>query len=136
MKTFRTALEYFEIIPLYNGNNLSFFKKFIFIHIDDLKLKKIIKNQYFANQTFNINNYGKITILSNGDFYANLNQPKLGNINKDSLYDVLCLEIYNGKSWNFIRNVTPCKECVFQYICPPISNYELVIGKYDLCHVS
>ncbi len=31
------------------------------------------------------------------------------------------------------QDVEPCKDCVFNSLCPPISNYEHVMGKHDLC---
>lgn len=131
----KKQIDGFEIVPIYNSQNISFFRKYLFTRKKNLESKRASKKQYYTNQTFNINNYGKIIIISNGDIYANINHPKLGNISTDSLYDILYSEIYRGKSWNLIRNISPCDECVFQYICPPISNYELVIGKYNLCHI-
>jgi len=125
----------YEITPVYNGKNISFFKKYLFIRKSSLISTKIFKNKFFLNQTFNINNYGKLIIASNGDVYSNLNFPKLGNIQTHSLHEILYEELSIGKSWHLIRDASPCCDCVFQFICPQISNYELVIGRPNLCHI-
>lgn len=129
-------IDNFEILPIYNYKNIGFFKKFIYVKRKDLNSKKVFKNQYFMNQAFNINNFGKITLVNNGDLYSNVNFPPLGNINSASIYDILYSEIYNGNSWKLIRNLAPCNECIFQYMCPPISNYELILGRYNLCKIN
>lgn len=40
-----------------------------------------------------------------------------------------------GKSWFNIRNQPPCNSCIYQWLCPPPSNYEIAIGRPNLCHV-
>ena len=41
-----------------------------------------------------------------------------------------------GKSWWKLRtNIKPCNNCLYNLLCPPISNYEYVIGKYNLCNI-
>ncbi len=83
-----------------------------------------------------VNDYGKLTIMADGKIYANLNDPVLGNASKNSLEEVVLKEIKQGKSWKRLRTrVMPCRHCVFQHVCPPISNYELVLKKYNLCKV-
>ena len=83
----------------------------------------------------NIYDFGKINIMPNGDVYANLNHPILGNIYTDSLYEIVHKEVEEGKSWLRIRNEAPCNDCVYQWLCPPPSNYEIAIGRSNLCHV-
>jgi pseudo-rSAM protein len=83
----------------------------------------------------NLYNYGKINIMPNGDAYANLNCPALGNIYTDSIYDIVHKEVEEGKSWLCIRDQAPCNSCVYQWLCPPPSNYEMDIGRPNLCHV-
>ena len=83
----------------------------------------------------NICDFGKINIMPNGDAYANLNYPSLGNIYTDSIYEIVSKEIEDGNSWLRIRNQTPYNDCIYQWLCPPPSNYEVVIGRPNLCHV-
>ena len=81
-------------------------------------------------------NFGRLSILPNGDIYANIYHNKLGNILKDKLNEIIENEIINGKSWlNVRRLVEPCKNCVFELVCSPISNYEYAIKKFDLCNI-
>jgi pseudo-rSAM protein len=84
----------------------------------------------------NIYDFGKINIMPNGDAHANLNHPVLGNIYTDSIYEIVQKEIDEGKSWFNIRNQAPCTDCVYQWLCPPPSNYEIAIGRPNLCHIS
>lgn len=73
--------------------------------------------------------------MPNGDVYANLNHPTLGNINMHSIHEIVDKEIKEGLSWFRIRNQAPCNECIYQWLCPSPSNYEISIGKPNLCHV-
>jgi hypothetical protein len=36
---------------------------------------------------------------------------------------------------NTIRNQTPCDDCVYQWLCPSPSDYEIAISRPNLCHV-
>ena len=81
-------------------------------------------------------NFGKLFILNNGDIYANLNSTKIGIHGKDSISKVLYRELNKKNSWLQTRkNVEPCTNCVFDVLCPPISNYEYVLRKNNLCHI-
>lgn len=59
----------------------------------------------------------------------------LGNIYKDSIYDLVKKETEVGKSWFRIRNQFPCNSCVYQWFCPSPSKYEIAIGHSNLCNV-
>ena len=73
--------------------------------------------------------------MSNGDAYAHVNYQLLGNIYTHSIHEIVYNEIEKGKSWLRIRNQFPCDNCVYQWICPSPSNYEIAIGRSNLCHV-
>ena len=45
-------------------------------------------------------------------------------------------EMMDNTAWRKVRDAAPCSRCVYQFICPPLSNYELAIGKSDLCTVN
>jgi pseudo-rSAM protein len=66
--------------------------------------------------------------------YADVNQTPLGTID-DTVYSIVYKEFTDGKSWFKVRNLTPCKDCIFQWLCPSPSNYEIAIGRPNLCHV-
>jgi len=133
--TTRERLRNYSLRPFYDGNNLSFFKDFVFFtrkeilkirgQIQDIKLKK----------RFNHELHGKMTILANGDIYSDINAPKLGSMYVNSLKDIIHKELHENKNWNRIRSqVSRCNICIYNSLCPPLTNYEKVIGRNNLCH--
>ncbi len=121
--------------PIYNGENIHFFKDNIFLSKEDILSTNMSIKNIFANQAINSYDFGKINILPNGEVFSNLNYPSLGNISTSSIYDLVKKEIYEGKSWLRIRNQAPCSQCVYQWLCPPPSDYEILIGYPNLCHI-
>jgi pseudo-rSAM protein len=126
-----------NIQPFFTGQNLDFFLEHVYLKEEDLfEGVKSIETVY-SNQSFNRNHFGKLTILSNGDIYTNINFKSVGNIKSDSLKKIVYDEMKNGEAWKKVRSsTTPCSECVYEHLCPPISNYEYVIGKYNLCNIN
>ena len=121
--------------PIFNGKNLSFFEDFIFMNETEILNLQPTKREIYANQTINRNEFGKITVLPNGDILANPNNKKLGTIKDDRIHDIIYREMTEGNSWLRIRDQKPCCDCIYQWLCPSPSNYESVIGKPNLCHV-
>lgn len=131
---FKIEKPYF--IPFYNGSNLNLFKDNIYIDRDDLEENRISIEEIYARGSVNSLNFGRLTIFPDGSVYANVNYSCLGHLGQQSIYDIIYKEMNNGKSWRKIRkNVLPCKRCTFEELCPPISNYNIVIGRYNLCHI-
>ena len=128
-------IEKYRLNPVYTGENIGFFEANVFLSKEDILSTTMTIKDFFSRQAMNIYDYGKINIMPNGDAYANLNHPILGNIYTESIYEIVIKEIEEGQSWLRIRNQAPCNECVYQWLCPPPSNYELVIGRPNLCHV-
>jgi pseudo-rSAM protein len=128
-------IEKYYINPVYTGDNISFFQKNVFLTKEDILSTSLSIKDFFANQSVNIFDFGKINIMPNGDAYANVNHPSLGNIHKHSIHEIVYNEIEKGKSWLRIRNMAPCNNCIYQWLCPSPSNYEIAIGRPNLCHV-
>ena len=128
-------IEKYRLNPVYTGKNIQFFEENVFLTKEDILSTRMTIKDFFARKAMNIYDFGKINIMPNGDTYANLNYPALGNIYTDSIYEIVQKEIDEGKSWLRIRNQAPCNECVYQWLCPPPSNYEIAIGRPNLCHV-
>jgi len=129
-------IEKYLFKPLYTANNLHFFKEYVFLSRKEIVNTNLSLEDIYARQLINEYEYGKLTIMPNGKIYANLNDPALGNISKHNLRQIILKEIIKGKSWKRTRSqIIPCKYCVFQDFCPPISNYELIIGQYNLCRL-
>jgi len=123
-----------NFVPLYNGENIDFFESTIFIRQEEILASALSKREIFMRQATNIFHFGRLTVLSDGNVYADVNQPPLGTID-DTVYSIVYKEFTKGKSWFRVRGFTPCKDCIFQWLCPSPSNYEIVIGRSNLCHV-
>jgi pseudo-rSAM protein len=132
----RFQIEKYQLNPVYTGDNIRFFEESVFLSKEDILATSMTIKDFFAHQSMNIFDFGKIHIMPNGDVYANINHPALGNICTHSIHEIVYNEIKEGISWFHIRNEAPCSSCVYQWLCPPPSNYEIVIGRPNLCHVN
>ena len=65
--------------------------------------------------------------------YANRLFPALGLVEKDSIYAIIRKEITEGQSWLRIRTQSPCDTCVYQWLCPSPSDYEIELNRPNLC---
>ena len=134
--SFRSVLDNMEIHPAYTGDNIEFFKDNVFTTKENLFSLHLTKRELFARKEINTNFFGKITVLPDGNIYSNLQEKPLGTI-KDSLYEMLYKELTGGFAWMLTRDKKePCAQCRFKFLCPPISNYEFAIGKFNLCHLT
>lgn len=126
----------YSLQPYYNGKNINFFKKNVFISKDEICQAKLTMRDIYGRMAFNPTNWGRVFILNNGDVHANIYQPKIGSLGRDSLYDIIYQEMKSGRSWRRLRTKTePCKKCVFDVLCPPLSNYEYALKRNNLCNV-
>ena len=123
------------INPIYIGNNLAFFENYVYLSKEDILSTKVSVKDIFSNQAINVYDFGKIYVMPNGDAYANVNHPMLGNIYTDSIYEIVQKELDEGKSWFRIRNEDPCNNCLYQWLCPSPSDCEIKIGRLNLCSV-
>ncbi len=129
-------IQKYSFKPIYTGRNVHFFMENVFLTKSDILAELLSIKDIFAHQAINIYDFGKINIMANGDAYANLHHPKLGNIYTHSINEIVYKEIEEGVSWFRIRNQPPCNNCVYQWLCPSPSDYELLIGRFNLCHVN
>lgn len=121
-----------SIIPLFTGNNMDFFINHVFIQPETLLESGLTKREIFAHQAVNTFDFGKVSLMPDGNFYANLHHPPIGKAN-ENLKEVLHRELFTGRSWRRIRDEKPCTDCLYRWLCPSPSNYELAIGRPDLC---
>lgn len=122
-----------RIYPYYNGNNLSFFEKYVYIDEKGILENKLKKKDIFINQVCNSNFFGKLFVMPNGEIQGSNHSSMIGNID-DSIYQILEKLLLPTSPWMQIRDVGKCKECIFQFFCPPISNYEFALEKFELCY--
>lgn len=125
----------YQLKPVYTGNNIDFFKENVFLVESDIISTHLSIKEIFIRQSVNAYDFGKLTIMLNGDVYANTNHPLLGNIYKNSIYEIVQEEMQNGKSWFRVREQQPCSSCIYRKLCPSPSDYEIQIGRYNLCHI-
>jgi pseudo-rSAM protein len=131
----RFRIEKYRLNPVYTGGNIRFFEENVFLTKEEILSTSMSIKDFFVRQSMNLYDFGKINIMPNGDAYANLNHPLLGNVYTDNIYEIVHKEVEEGQSWLRIRNQAPCDDCVYQWLCPPPSNYEIAIGRPNLCHV-
>ncbi|MCC8134237.1 MAG: TIGR04150 pseudo-rSAM protein [Tannerellaceae bacterium] len=129
------GIEKYQLKPVYTGDNIHFFEENVFLSKKDILSSPISIKDIFANQSMNIYDFGKINIMPNGDVYANVNHPVLGTIYTSSILEMVHKEIDEGRSWLNVRTQAPCDNCLYQWLCPSPSDYEIAIGRPNLCHV-
>ena len=126
-----------DYIPWYTGDNMDFFKEYIYNDFKDIIEQKNTKQHIFRKQILNDNLFGKLTIFPTGEVYSNVNFPTIGNIQDQKLSEIVYSEIENYfKPWFFTRDYVSCKNCVNRYLCPSISNYEIVANEYNMCYLN
>lgn len=122
--------------PYLHKDNFSFFRENVFITKEDITGSKPDQKQIFSRTTFNENDFGKITMMPDGTIFANANDPSPGNYREMGIISIIEAEIHHGQSWRRTRQkVKPCKKCVYNFLCPPVSNYEITSGRYNFCHI-
>ena len=122
-----------ELVPIYTGDNLPFFEEYIYLSEDDIFSEPIEMRRIFCNQKLNSNDFGALTVLPTGECRVSLNTPTLGDLMQTSLLEILYKELTTNTAWRKTRNSGKCQKCFLQYLCPPPSSYEQVIGREDLC---
>lgn len=126
-----------DYIHWYTGDNMDFFKEYIYNDFKDIIEQKNTKQHIFRKQILNDNLFGKLTIFPTGEVYSNVNFPTIGNIQDQKLSEIVYSEIENYfKPWFFTRDYVSCKNCVNKYLCPSISNYEIVANEYNMCYLN
>lgn len=127
----------YDYKPFFNGKNLDFFEKNIYLDEESILSDKINKNQIFRNKEINALDFGRIIIFNDGHYCTNNLLPPLGNVENDDIRQILnnCISSQNS-TWFLTRNNIPkCKDCIYNQLCPPVSDYEHVIGKFNLCNI-
>ncbi|MDD4604218.1 MAG: TIGR04150 pseudo-rSAM protein [Bacteroidales bacterium] len=133
MKTFKLKNSFFK--PYFNGSNLDFFESMVFMNPTDILSSRPGQKQILSRYLLNENDFGRLTVLPDGELFANVNDPRIGILTDTNLADLVKKEWKEGSSWRRIRiNQSPCNHCIYQFLCPPVSNYELYLKKFNFCH--
>lgn len=123
------------IVPIYNGLNKAFFQKNVFIDKEDLFENPLSMKRIFTQQSANAKFFGNLYILPNQDVVANLNTKPLGNLRHFDLLSLIRKELLENTAWRYTRTHKPCADCLYQYLCPPPSNYEIVMQRKTMCNI-
>lgn len=126
--------EHVDIVPIYTGDNLSFFEDCLYMDEESIQNIDLDKREVFIRQKLNIQDFGRLTVMANGKVYANLTGSAIGHIG-ETPHTLVYREMTEGVSWLRIRDQKPCCDCIYQWLCPSPSHYEDVIGKSNLCHI-
>lgn len=125
-----------DLYPVYN-NNLEFFKKNIFINKDDIQNQDLSIHIILSNSIINRSLWGRFTINEDGIIKTNKNSDSSLNLANNSISEAIIKELNESESWFLTRkSVEPCKNCLYSLLCPPISDYEMDIGRFNLCNVN
>ena len=127
-------IQQYTMLPFYDYNNIDFFRRMVYTDEKELISVTPTKRDIYKRQHVNLFDLGKLILSSSGKYYSNINFTPLGNIS-DDIIQIVGKEWMVGKSWKRIRSGFPCCDCIYQYLCPSPSNYELVIGQNNLCNV-
>lgn len=123
------------VYPYYNGNNVDFFKKYVFNKKSDFKGIDLSCEDVFKRQLYNLYDYGKLVITPNKQVYANLNFPSIG-IFEDDFMKFTKLLLTDDSPWFRTRKkIKPCNDCAFRYLCASPSNYEIALNRNNLCTI-
>ena len=125
-----------SIFPYYTSDNLSFFEEYVFSNLEDIRNLRRTRKEIFANQNINTNYFGHLFISNTGNVYSNINFSPIGTI-EDKLSKLVFTEMKEGKVWHQTREkLSVCKDCLYKHLCQSPSNYELAIGRNNLCHIN
>jgi len=127
----------YTLYPYYNKRNIKFFEENVFTEMPDLTHTHLSIEEINKRSKINTANFGQLIINNNGNVYDNLNFPPIGNIYEDTISHIVQKEVDEQLRWFLVRTkVAPCNKCLFNLLCPPISNYELFFGKNNLCKIN
>lgn len=102
---------------------------FLDYSMEDIKQMRITKAQMFLNKTVNAGFYGSIIIDNQG----NINSFPLVKYAKNSNKGIgkAMSELERNDYWYMKRDeyFKKCSDCIFAYICPPVSSYEINSGE-------
>lgn len=129
----------YTVFPLFDGKNLSFFKKYVFIEKADLVSSKKTVVEILTNKLINRNFYGKLILNSDGDILESINSTPRGNINQiktSYLPELLRNNFGSFDSWfETKQNVKGCNSCIYNFLCTPTTNYEKHLGLNKFCNI-
>ena len=132
----KLQLDTYEFAPIFTGNNIAFLEEYVYTTLDDLNEMNPSMLEIKKNGKLNSILFGKLFVSSNNNITTNVLSSTWAKLGESLPNKIILNEILKGDYWNKVRNnYPPCDCCNFNEFCSPLSNYELAIGRYNLCHV-
>lgn len=123
-----------DYFPLYTGANEEFCREQLSFNTSEIQNLNLTERRIVQNKYINSNFWGELTILPNGDVFSCVNCRYIGNVNSDSMRQIIWKELNISKNWFMTRKkVETCMNCKYNWLCPPITNIELVLDNWTLC---
>lgn len=123
--------------PFLTKSNINFFRKHVCLNENEILELNPTINEIITKERLNPNLFGNLYILPDGQTYSNPNDVPLGSIYEDDLSILLLKEFRQNKNWQKVRiNQQSCKNCLYQAICPPITNYEMTGHIDTICNIN
>lgn len=127
------CIEAMDIIPVFDGFNKDFFYNYVFLSKQDILSSKLNRRNVFSHMALNINTFGKIAVMPNGKVYANLLGQSIGDLTT-TVYNLIQAELSQNTSWRRTRDhLAYCHSCLFRYLCPSPTQYEVLMGENCIC---
>jgi len=124
----------YRLLPFFDGNNYKFFEDNVYFSKKEVSESSLSMKDILLKEKINVLQFGKLFLNSDGCLYSNLNSQPLGNIYEDTILKMIFKEINQTKDWFILRsNVAPCSSCSYKNLCPPISNIEIYMKKFNFC---
>jgi pseudo-rSAM protein len=125
-----------SVQPYFNGRNLDFFKENVFTDHEALAENILDMGAISSRKAYNTLNYGHMFIASDKSIYSNLNGPALGKIGETTMDAAVISELSEYGNWLRVRrDAAPCKDCLFDSLCPPLSDFEYASGINNSCNI-
>lgn len=125
-----------RIRPFFENANGEFFRKNVFVREEDIAGARPRMKDIYARAVMNPLLFGELTIHPGGGVAATAHTAPLGLLGRDDVRTVIASEMKQNTAWRRIRgHVSPCRDCVFEQLCPPLSGYESAMGRFNLCQI-
>lgn len=125
------------VMTPYVCSNERSFQQHVFVDKEDIVTAGRELKDILSNGVINKNDFGKIFIDSDLNYGTNFYSKPIGKIDQFNVNEFLlnCFES-EYSTWFLTRNkVDVCCNCKYNEMCPPISGYEYLLDRYNLCNI-
>jgi len=123
----------YNIQPVYNSRNKNFILSLLSPDLSDIFSRPIPLKEIYRNKRINSNTFGKLTINVDGSICSGFSQDKIGDIANLSIKECINKELSANSTWRVLRLQGKCRDCLLQYICPPVSENERYLDFSNDC---